>query len=67
MKNDVSLTLAQSSVHCLGEVPSFQSLEEALAEPKYALRAQEFKVSLSLQPQTPWWRGGATGKFKNDG
>lgn len=51
MKNDVSLTLAQSSVHCLGEVPSFQSLEEALAEPKYALRAQEFiKVSLFAAP-----------------
>lgn len=59
MKNDVSLTLAQPSVHCLGEVPSFQPSEEALAEPKCALCAQEFiKVSLSFQPRP---HGGGAG------
>lgn len=59
MKNDASLTLAQPSVHGLGEVPSFQPSEEALAEPKCALCAQKFiKVSLTFQPRP---HGGGAG------
>lgn len=49
MKNYVSLTLAQPSVNHLGEIPSFESSEEALAEPKRALSASEIHGrSLSL-------------------
>lgn len=60
MKNDVSLTLAQPSVHCLGELPSFQPSEEALAEPEFALCAQKFtQVPLSFQPRP---HGGGAGE-----
>lgn len=62
MKNDVSLTLAQPSVHHLGEIPSFNLQRKLWQKPKVLCMLQKFmKVFLSLWPQAPWRRVGATG------